>query len=103
MILMLLHTLLNRHKSKYITLRFLQWGHTYLLNDSEFGDVKRALKNMGRLYTDPDYIRVMINCRRKNKFIIKKMKPEDFVSIQPLLKSIINRKVDINEEKILWL
>ena len=55
MILILQHILQNHPTLESITLRFLQPGHTFLPNDSEFGDVEYALKTHSRLYTDKDY------------------------------------------------
>lgn len=51
---------------------------------------------------DDDYINIMQNCRRKNKFIVTKFTKTDFLSVEPLLKNITNRKKDINKEKISW-
>ncbi|CAB3240031.1 unnamed protein product [Arctia plantaginis] len=79
MMLMLLHILHCYATLQKITIRFLQPGHTYLPNDSEFGDVECALKSQIRLYTAEDYISVMQNCHRKNN------------------------KYDGNKQKISWL
>ncbi|KAG5883364.1 hypothetical protein JTB14_000029 [Gonioctena quinquepunctata] len=38
-----------------------QLGHSFLPNDSEFGDVKSALKFQERIYMDIDYITIMEN------------------------------------------
>ncbi|CAG9783437.1 unnamed protein product [Diatraea saccharalis] len=102
LVLMLLHLLLNHDKLEKITMRFLQPGHTFLPNDSEFGDLECALKTHNRLYTVDDYINVMKSCRRKNKFVINKFCSEDFQSVEPLLQAITNRKKDINKEKVYW-
>lgn len=103
MVLMLQHILQNHSTLETITLRFLQPGHTFLPNDSEFGDVECALKTHNRLYTEDDYIHVMRNCRRKNQFIVTRLGKTDFISVSPLQKLITNRKVDIEKNKISWL
>ncbi|CAG9822849.1 unnamed protein product [Phaedon cochleariae] len=103
MVLMLQHILQNHSTLETITLRFLQPGHTFLPNDSEFGDVECALKTHNRLYTDKDYIHVMTNCRRKNPFVVTRLSKTDFVSVSPLQKLITNRKLDIEKNKISWL
>ena len=100
---MLLHILLNHDNLNTITIRFLQPGHTFLPNDSEFGVVECKLKYNNRLYTDLDYTRVMQDCRRKNKFTVKRMNKTDFFSVEPLLKLITNRKVDLEKNKVSWL
>ena len=84
-------------------MRYLQPGHTYLPNDSEFGDVECALKSQIRLYTPEDYISVMENCRRKNKFVVTRLQKEDFKSVTPLQNCITNRKSDVEKQKISWL
>ncbi|KAL4713786.1 hypothetical protein ACJJTC_012303 [Scirpophaga incertulas] len=103
MVLMLLHILHSHAKLQKITMRFLQPGHTYLPNDSEFGDVECALKSNFRLYTPDDYIAVMENCRRKNKFVVTRLEKDDFQSVAPLQNSITNRKSDVDKQKISWL
>ncbi|KAL4703022.1 hypothetical protein ACJJTC_019240 [Scirpophaga incertulas] len=81
MVLMLLHILHSHAKLQKITMRFLQPGHTYLPNDSEFGDVECALKSNFRLYTPDDYIAVMENCRHAKAFygFLRTVTPGDFV------------------------
>ncbi|KAJ0177334.1 hypothetical protein K1T71_007343 [Dendrolimus kikuchii] len=103
MMLMLFHILHNHATLQKITIRFLQPGHTYLPNDSEFGDVECALKSQIRLYTAEDYISVMQNCRRKNKFVVTRLQKDDFKSVTPLQNIITNRKCDENKQKISWL
>lgn len=103
MVLMLMYILQNHVTLQKITLRFLQPGHTYLPNDSEFGDVECSLKSNNRLYTPEDYINVMTNCRRKNKFIVTRLTKEDFRSVAPIQNLITNRKMDINKQKISWM
>lgn len=103
MVLFLLHILQNHSKLEKISLRFLHPGHTYLPNDSEFGDLECALKTHSRLYTDEDYMNIMKKCRRKNQFVVTRLQKEDFRSIAPLENVITNRKVDIDKNKISWL
>lgn len=50
-----------------IRMRYLMPGHTYLPNDSEFGDIECDLKQHNRLYTPADFNIVMNNARKKNK------------------------------------
>lgn len=103
MVLILLHILQNHLTLEKLTLRFLQPGHTYLSNDSEFGDVECVLKTQLRLYTADDFIEVMRNCRRKNKFQVTKLTKDDFFSIESIQNQITNRKCDIQKQKISWL
>ncbi|XP_050518375.1 uncharacterized protein LOC126892750 isoform X1 [Diabrotica virgifera virgifera] len=54
------HPLLER-----ITLRFLTSGHSFLPNDTDFGDIECALKFQQRMYSPVDYMNVMSSCRKK--------------------------------------
>ena len=52
----------------------------------------------------PDDWRTLIRtARRKNPFIVREMKREDFLNIKVLMKYIINRKKDTKKEKVEWL
>lgn len=82
-----------------ISTRYLQPGHSFLPNASEFGDVECVLKWTDTLYTAKKYIDVMENCRRQNKFEVRRMSREDFLSVKLLEKLTTNRKVDIHKKK----
>lgn len=86
-----------------IELRFLVSGHSFLPNDSDFGDVECALKRHTKMYSPEDYIEVMKSCRRKHPIEVVSMKKEAFVSTLKLEKEICNRKKSLEEEKINWL
>ena len=103
LVLMLIHILQNHPSLEEIQLKFLLSGHSFLPNDSHFGDVECALKSQQRVYTDQDYINIMRACRNKNKFIVNKITREDIVSVINLERAITNRKVDINKQSISWL
>lgn len=103
LVLMLIHTLQNHPSLESISIKFLLFGHSFLPNDSHFGDVECVLKTHQRLYTDYDYIEIMKSCRLKNKFIVNRIRSDEMVSVNLLEKSITNRKVDINNFGINWL
>lgn len=103
LVLLLLHCLLNHPSLEVIKMRFLLSGHSFLPNDSEFGDVESALKIQERLYTDDDYIKIMERCRRKKKFVVVRYTKEHFVSVENIMKSITNRKTDETKQKVSWL
>jgi hypothetical protein len=102
-VLMLKHVMSKHSKLKKITLRFLIPGHSFLPNDSEFGDVECHLKTHQRIYTDNDYINIMQNSRKKNKFLVNKLTKEDFLSTATMEEAITNRKQDTSGNKINWL
>lgn len=103
LVLMLIHTLQNHTSLESISLRFLQSGHSFLPNDSEFGDVECFMKQFESLYTDADIIDKMKRCRNENKFEVNTMLPEEFVSVKDMERAITNRKVDIHKNKVNWL
>lgn len=86
-----------------ITVRYLESGHTFLPNDSEFGDFECSLKTYERVYTDKQYMKIMRNCRIKNKFQVNRLSSDDFFSVQKLEELIVNRKMDVNKQKINWM
>lgn len=50
-----------------------------------------------------DYAFIMQNCRRKNPLKVHFMGKTDFYGTGDIEKSIVNRKTDINKEKVNWL
>lgn len=104
---LIMKTILESHTSlQKIIMRFLVSGHSYLPNDSDFSDVECALKHQQRLYIPDDYIRVMEQCRKKNKFQVTRMSnsSSQFFTTSEIEKQLIsNRKTDVNGEKISWL
>lgn len=103
LILMLMYILHNHDTLESISMRYLQSGHSFLPNDSEFGEVETAVKHREKLYTDEHYMEVMRECRTKNVFEVKRMSPNDFFSVHGLESLITNRKVDLDREKVSWL
>ena len=103
LVLMLKHVLQNHSSLKTISIRYLETGHTFLPNDSEFGDFECSLKEHERIFTDDQYIKIMKSCRTKNQFEVNRLSSDDFFSVRNLEELITNRKVDINKQKINWM
>lgn len=103
LVLMLMYILHNHDTLESVSMRYLQSGHSFLPNDSEFGEVESALKHCDELYTDENYMDAMKTCRTKNVFEVNRMSPENFFSVHGLESLITNRKVDLNREKVSWL
>ena len=100
--LMLKHIIASHPTLKKISLRFMIPGHSFLPNDSEFGDVECHLKTHQRVYTDDDYVDIMKKSRRKHPFIVTKMSCEEFLSSESLESNITNRKSNTEQAKINW-
>lgn len=95
---------LNYHRTLHtISLRYLETGHTFLPNDSDFGDFECSLKQHERVYTDVQYMKIMEDSRIENKFEVNRMSSHEFFSIKEMERSITNRKVDVDKKKINWL
>lgn len=103
LVLLMIYILQNHPSLENISLRYRLSGHSFLPNDSDFGDVECALKREEKICTDEAYIKVMETCRNKNKFEVIRMKPEDFFSSKSLEEMITNRKVDVKKSKVSWL
>lgn len=101
-IVLMLKSILETHRTlKYMYLKYLMPGHSYLANDTDFGEIERAMKYQIRMYTLDDFSQMITNCSKKS--IVYNMQKDDFLSTEDLEKNIVNRKTDINGEKISWL
>ncbi len=103
LVLMMIYILKYHPTLRTISLRYLESGHTFLPNDSDFGDFECALKQHEKVYTDVQYVKIIENSRVDNKFEVNRMSSQDFLSINEMERRITNRKVDINKQKISWL
>lgn len=103
LVLMMMYILDNHETLESISLRYLLSGHSFLPNDTEFGEIETALKRHEKLYKDKHYMDVMEQCRRKNPFEVNRILPENFFSVRSLESLITNRKSDINHGKVSWL
>lgn len=105
-IVLILKSCLENHPSlETIKIKYLIPGHTFLPNDTDFSDIECALKHAQRLYLPEDYINVIKQSRRKNPFVVVRMKSGDFNGTEKLEKKIVNRKKTDSEhpKKINWL
>lgn len=103
-IVLMLKTILNSHETlQTITLKYLESGHTFLPNDTDFSKIETHLKYYQRLYTPEDYIEVIKGCKVQKQLQVTRMCKNDFLSIKNIEKKIVNRKVDTNKNKTNWL
>lgn len=82
--------------------KFLVSGHSYMQNDSDFGNIESAAKNALK-YVPSDWYSIIENARRSNKFIVHRMNRENFKTTIQLEKSVCRRKSDREGEKVNWL
>lgn len=101
---LMMKSVMELHPSlEKVTMKYLHPGHSFLPNDSDFGDIESALKYQQRLYTPEDYIAVMQKCRKKNPLIVHRMNRCDFVGTSKMEEIITNRKKDVNKTPVSWL
>lgn len=103
-LVLLLKKILHDHPTLLkIELKYLESGHSFLINDTDFGLIERALKQQVRIYTLNDFHSIIEGCKTRNKFVVQQMKCDDFFSIEDIAKKIINRKLSVDNEKVNWL
>lgn len=73
MVLLLKSVLEDSQTLKSIKLRFLVSGHSFLPNNSDFGDVECAIKVQNKLFSPADYFNVMKLCRKKHPIHVIEM------------------------------
>lgn len=86
-----------------IYIRFLESGHSFLPNDTDFGKIECALKYQQRVYLPEDYMNTMRTCKKNKPLQVHRMTPKDFLGAANLEKLITNRKKTVTGEKISWL
>ena len=64
-VLMLKSILASHPNLQTIYLKSLVPGHTFLLNDSDFGDIESCLKYHQQIYSPEDYINIILTCRQQ--------------------------------------
>lgn len=102
-VVMLKAILHSHHTLRTISFKYLESGHTFLPNDTDFSKIETQLKFHERIYTANEYMQVIRCCKKKNPLHVTKMTKEDFLSSKNIEKNIVNRKIYINKEKTNWL
>lgn len=101
---LMLKTALHSHSNlKSISLRFLEPGHTFLPNDTDFSKIESKLKEYERIYTVDDYMNIMRKCKTRNPLKVIRMKNVNFLSCKTIEENIINRKMYTSKKKVNWL
>lgn len=66
----------NHPSLQEIIIRFLVSSHSFLPNDSNFGDIECVLKFQQRMYKVEDYLNGIETCRKKNPLLVHRVKEE---------------------------
>lgn len=83
--------------------KFLESGHSYLLCDSDFGDIEKHARYKQNVYSPDEWYKLVRKSRNKHQFEVIEMDIEIFYSTKGLEKSLTNRKKHENGEKVQWL
>ena len=70
-------------------------------NNSDFGLIELPAKGKS-IYLPDDWYNAMASAKKKNKFIVIKMKAEDFYLTESLEKTIVRRSKNIDKEAVQW-
>lgn len=73
-IVLMMKTVLSSHA----TLKYLESGHTFLPNDTDFSKIESQLKYHDRMYTTEKYLNIIKSCKKKKLLEVHKMKTNDF-------------------------
>lgn len=103
MVLMMKSVLSSHATLKTIKLKYLESGHTFLPNDTDFSKIESQLKYHDRIYTAEEYLNVIKSCKKKKPLEVYKMKTNDFLSTNKIEKKIVNRKICVTKNKVNWL
>lgn len=103
-IILMLKTVLNSHPNlETITFKYLESGHSFLPNDTDFSKIECELKHHERIYTVEEYMNIMKICKKKNPLQVIRMNKQHFLSTKHIEKKIVNRKICTNKNKVNWL
>jgi len=85
------------------TQKCLESGHSFLPNDSDFGDIEKRLKYHPEVYVPKHWYDIIAETRSGSKpFVVHQMKQEDFLSTTALKTAIVNRKTTADGQKFNW-
>lgn len=83
--------------------KFMVSGHSYLLNDQDFGSVESKKRKRAQIFSPEEWYQLVRDCCRSNPFQVIEMKQEDFVNVKQLSQCITNMTKTVNKHKVDWL
>lgn len=98
-----LHDLITDESLQIITQKFFVSGHSYNSCDRCFGIIEKKRKKCSGIYTPSDWVNLIQNSKKSEpKYNVIVMVKNDFISSVELESIIVNRKKNVNKEKINW-
>jgi hypothetical protein len=84
--------------------KFSQPGHSFLPNDSDFGDIEKKMKYQPEVYVPTQWYDIIEKSRvKKNKFEVIKMERNYFKNTAVIEENMVNRKKTDSGDKVEWL
>ena len=94
--------MVNTFKSlKNIEMYFMESGHSFLPNDTDFSHISRAVKNHSHIYVPENWSNIISNCTKK-PFTVNNMF-DKFKSFSDMDTFLINRKKKEDKQPISWM
>uniref|UniRef100_A0A1A9ZVC3 Uncharacterized protein n=1 Tax=Glossina pallidipes TaxID=7398 RepID=A0A1A9ZVC3_GLOPL len=90
-------------QAESIEMKFLESGHSYLPNDSQFAIIVSHAKKVQNIFSPYDWYNVIKLSKKKAPFHTVQMTHQDFFSTSTLENSINNRKVSVPGIPVNWL
>jgi hypothetical protein len=84
--------------------KFSESGHSFLPNDSDFGDIERNMKYHPEVYVPTQWYDITEKSRvKKNKYEVIKMKKNYLKNTEVIEENMVNRKKTDSGDKVEWL
>ena len=87
---------------KEIEVNFMESGHSFLPNDTDFSHISDQIKRESVIYSPDQYAEIIKKCKKKNPFRVYKMGGK-FKSFEDLSAIIINRQKSETHSKVKWM
>ena len=71
--------------------KFLVSGHSFLSNDRDFGSIEMRIRKANHLYIPEHYYGLIELCRKKNPFLVERMRQKDFI-YNKIARKLSNKK-----------
>ncbi|KAJ8889319.1 hypothetical protein PR048_008818, partial [Dryococelus australis] len=93
----------SRMNVKEVCHKFAEPGHSYLPNNSDFGDIDRKFQYHPEIYAPTQWCEVISNSRvKKNKFEVVQMNKEDVKNTTRIEVNMVNTKNTTTGDKVEW-
>ena len=99
----LLSYLVQAYCLESITMNFMQPGHSFLLNDADFGVIENTKRTAGDVYVPEHWMTVVANVHKRVPFTVVDMQPSHFIDLTAMSSQLTNRKKAVDGSSVSWL